>query len=543
MKKQICLQIPLGYELVNKTEHMKVWRAEKRLLSRRARRYTRAVRQGEDAVLHGQYIVCPHCGERVSVNAAPPSFSGVSREQVSAWADLQLSVFDNENSNELVIAPPTDGPKVFVCPGCESESLASAAVRTVELTLENEEIHVKCEVSKIDEMIASRWLHGKALTLLFPCYETLTLDLGEGNVWVSMEDAQANVSERCEITDCPELLKGGAVYRVLTSNKTVLRAIKKLLEEVWQCPLPYTEKQIDLPALVQMTRFVGYPQNFYPCIPYVPNSHRIDESFAAQAKQLHLAKDAGKLYDASSLPQSKSVRRAMFENPGSLFYINEVSTMWKVLADHNLLCRFLQGYKSFSVLCELHMRPGIVCYFRDYCRVKGAKSLCDGLQKNWSEIRDRAVEYCCMSPQLRRQAQARWQSKRVREEFAQRMPGYSLPMGCPDEKIPDCTIDGYRFFWLRSSNEYAKAAKQLKNCLSEWQPGYSPVVCVKKREKYLAAIEVAQRCVVQARGYHNEPIEDDPLLFEAFKKWIDCYGLQWSSEEDLWEDPDGDMPF
>ena len=114
-------------------------------------------------------------------------------------------------------------------------------------------------------------------------------------------------------------------------------------------------------------------------------------------------------------------------------------------------------------------------------------------------------------------------------------------MHCPDASVKDCTINGYHFFWLRSSNEYARAAKRLKNCLGEWQSYYSPVVCVRKKDKLVASIELYRKKVVQARGFNNQPIEDDVSLYKAVQVWMEMYKLVWINDADDFND--GDMPF
>ena len=63
-----------------------------------------------------------------------------------------------------------------------------------------------------------------------------------------------------------------------------------------------------------MTMFVGYPASFYVCIPFAQGSYAVEKSFHSQARKLHLAKNIDNVYLQSLLPQTKSVRRVMFEN-------------------------------------------------------------------------------------------------------------------------------------------------------------------------------------------------------------------------------------
>ena len=90
----------------------------------------------------------------------------------------------------------------------------------------------------------------------------------------------------------------------------------------------------------------------------------------------------------------------------------------------------------------------------------------------------------------------------------------------------------------------------MKNCLDEWQPYYSPVVCVRKNDKLLASIELRRKKVVQARGFDNQSIEDDENLYNAFQKWMEKYQLEWIDdvedydEDGMFGDFEGvDLPF
>ena len=62
-----------------------------------------------------------------------------------------------------------------------------------------------------------------------------------GRVYVKVEDLYGTVLCRRDITSTPELLRGGAVYKVLNTNKLVMRNVKRLFIEAWGEDLPYTD--------------------------------------------------------------------------------------------------------------------------------------------------------------------------------------------------------------------------------------------------------------------------------------------------------------
>ena len=545
MKKTISLQIPMGYELEDKIEYVKVWQAESFLLSKRARRYTRAVRCDDQVELHSRWVTCPFCGKKYVANVTSPAFtksdnrqylrfSKPTKEQIKNWGSLQLTLFDEHDNSELLIAPAIDVPGKFTCLNCENESYESSSKRQVVVTLNRKKISVKCEVVQIDEILSLGWIKAKEVRISFPIYEILTFDCHKGKVHVRIENSQGNVLCQRDVSAYPEQLKGGAVHKVLTQNKVVLRNVKRLFQEVWGVNLPYCWKQLDIPALFKMTLFVGYHKNFYDSIPYVQNSFRIDKGFSARAKQMHFAGNLIDLYQKAELPPVKSIRRIMFSTPGLFFYLDEIKCVWEAIGDINRLSRLLISARVYEILSTIHMRPGIMEYVRDYCKVKGAVRLLTNIESSWSTIQKQAIDYCCMSYRLRVETQDRWGSgqKRSREMLKN---AYSVPMCKPDENIKDCTINGFSFCWLRNSNDYAIASEHLQNCLDEWKSYYAPVVGVLKREQYVAAIEVFQGCVVQAHGYDNRSLESDPALNEAFKKWMSRFNLGWGEREEYFD--------
>ncbi len=548
MKKNIELHIPLGFQLDDKIEYVKVWQAEKYLHSKRIKRYTKAVRYGEDAELHSHWLTCPHCGSKYVANANSPLFNRYvafglpalrpTKAQITDWATLQMSIFDEAEPHELLIVPPVSFLPRFCCPSCENESFRSASTRQVMLRAYNKKITVKCEVTQLDEILSLGWAKVNEIKLSFPIFEVLTFDFRRGAVYIKIENAQGETLCRRDITECPEQLKGGASCKLLTQNKLVLRNVKRLFQEMWGTQLPFTWRQLDIQNLFKMTMFVGYPKRFYDSIPFVHNSFRIDKDFRARAKRMHRPENLIGLYQKSALPQAKSIRRIMFEEPGLFFYLPVVEQVWESIGDPNLMARFLKSASVYGILSAIHMRPGISLYLRDFCRIRGTTILLANIEGDWNLLRQNAIDYCCMSQRMRLQVQQRWRNKGDQESIYE---SYSVPMCHPDETIKDCVIDGYTFVWLRNSNDYFVAAQQLNNCLRSWRPHDAPVVGVRKKKRFVAAIEVRERQVVQARAYDNGPISADTALDAALQKWMARYSLKWYTEDDTIDD--APMPF
>lgn len=533
MEKKVVLNIPLGYIITEKVKRVSVCEAERILTSKKQRNYTKAVKNGADAELFGNYMVCPHCNREFVANMRKNMFGPrwyvaeehIADEHIHKWADRQLSLFEEEKPRTLHISPSIKRFPSFKCPECDITSEYSEKSRRVEVSLRDTEIHIKSEILSIKEILAIQWTRTEMIPVSFPMYESVVFDLGEGRVYVSLENKENLTVCEGDITNEPRLC--GTVFNLINYNKVVRRTIKRLFEKAWGKKLPYCDKEINVRNLFKMTMFIGYDKQFYTDIPYTLNSFTVDSTFAGIAKQLHNAENIAEVYANSGLPQVKSVRKLFYENAGLFFYLPEAEKIFLVLKDINLFCRFLQYPVVFDVLSDLHMRPGLMVYIEDACSIKGEKAVLKEIESRWDCMLEAAMDYCCASPVIREAMKKEWTSKRKNPGVSfQRRPFYSIPMHRPEERIHDCNINGFYFFWLRNSNEYALAGKELKNCLGMWRTGQNPVVCVKKKDKYVAAIEVSGREVMQVRGIENADIQKDSKLQEALEKWMESYKLR-----------------
>lgn len=537
MKTQIDLKIPLGFRLEEETRQMKIWDAETLLLTKKRWKYAKAVRTGDEAVLYSRHILCPHCSSRLPADEPLRRKESEMRDRISRWASLQLALPGCEVGDTVLLADPIDLPVILKCPVCGETARRSCQTRYVVLTGDRRKVCMKSQITGIDEILSLEWAKTGEIRFSLPVYEVLVFNIDRGRIYVRVEDLEGRVLARRDVTAHPQLLKGGASDKLLATNKVVLRNVKRLFQKAWNMELPYQGREVDLDALFRMTLFRGYPREFYVCIPYTRNSWQIDKSFRAIAGKIRHASRLEGVYARSTLPQAKSLRRTLFETPGLFFYLVEIERMWQAMGDINLLRRFLRSTGVFAVLSSLHTMPGMLAYLRDYCQVRGTSNLCDGLEKHWDTVREKAIDYSCMSPTARREAQKRWQGKQDQGFRSER--AYAVPMAKPDPHIADCHIDGYDFFWLRTSNDYALAAQGLHNCLDTWSATGAPVVCIRRKAEYVGAVEVNNGQIVQARGFDNCCLELDPRLYGAFEKWRQRYQLEWADDED---DFDGDFP-
>lgn len=551
MNESVRLQLPMGFRMEDRVERLPLQDAERKLLSKKWRYYTNAQRQGEEILLYSRWIRCPHCGESFAANSAmfpekgqyrPVKERSISKQRVVAWASPQLTLPEFEPEG-LALSRPMEAPAVFQCPGCGSSSRKSERCRQVELRLSRKKLELRCEICTLEDLMSLGW-HSGGMLLSLPAREVLTFHFGRGRVYVQLEDHHDHPVACRDVTDCPEAMEKCASSCVLNSGKTVRRKVRQFLCKL-RGALPFRESELTLPVLTRLTRFQGYDVSFYSGIPYCVGSCMIDRSFAPQVRKLRRADALPALYGSSGLPKVKSLRRCLFEEPALFFYLNEIRSLWELLEDPNLLCRLLAEDQRFEILSMLHQRPGIRQCLVDYGEMFGTVGLCRELEQHWFWLRDCAIDYCSLSTCARAEMRKKWKEHRQKRHYHYCRPALSRPMRRPPEEIQDCKMDGFDFAWLRSSNDYRQAALELNNCLDERSPLDPPVVCVRRYGQAVAAVEVSGNRVLQALGFDNDPLEDEPGLYRAVEKWMVRFHLAWGEDEGgYFEDPEEpDLPF
>ncbi len=422
--------------------------------------------------------------------------------------------------------------KLMECPQCEWVAPLSSRVRRVEIARAKHKITVRCAYMGIGELISNSWIGEGEIPFAPGIEEVLYFNLSRGTVFIRLE-SQGEVFYQRDITQMPRKIEGSVVYHLLCECDEVSESVKEAFrEELTKLPLA-----ANIEGLFKMTRFSGYKREFYSYIPFHRNSIMIDPGFKKQAKRLRNAKNVPAVYDRSGLPQSKSIRRFLFNHPGFLFYMDELCTMWNIMQNHDMYLRFLKSECVFEILSNLYRHPAIEEYFRMYANARGVIGLLKELKSSGSAGR-RAVEYVCMSDVQKKQIEAKL-ANGGQECFFSEYNAFSLPMvRTIFEKIPDCVIDGYAFNWLRSTGEYALVGGELDNCLTHRFTHSLPVLAVRSGEKCVAAIEISGKDIVQLKGYRNRDIKEEKLKC-AIEKWRNKFGLNMNLYEDYYED----MPF
>ena len=315
---------------------------------------------------------------------------------------------------------------------------------------------------------------------------------------------------------------------LLENYKTVYRIIKNFLLPYWYGTLPFSEKELCLERYILLTKFIGYDQSFYKAIPFKSTENEIEKSFVSTAEKLHLAKRVPKIYKESNLPNVKSIRRIIYAKPYFLFYKKELEVLWLSFNDVNYFKRLLDSASAniFSILAYLHDHPVVTTFLLDYAKYAGKPKLFSYLNENKDDFLYEASEYSTMSERAKEARRITWRNKRHINSL------YSIPTLNNNEGKttipPDCMINYYRFIRLRNSYEFIKASKELHNCLGNWEYfERNTVYVIMDNNNYVAAVEVDNNKIVQARTWGNGNIDSDKRIYSAFKLWMKNNNLSY----------------
>lgn len=268
---------------------------------------------------------------------------------------------------------------------------------------------------------------------------------------------------------------------------------------------------------VELCCFQGWPRAFYDAIPYSLRGAGLGAGFKRRARRLRFASAFPALYEEAGLPPAKSIRRAVFAQPGLAFYLPELALLWRAMDNIDLFRGLLGREWIWELLAVLfNYAEAAELFMRDYMSRRSPKMLMRALQTHVYELGDYVACYSALRPAARRFEQRRW-GKHF-EAFPRSdmlTGGFSLPNGNPG--LFEGQFKGFYFAAMRSGADLQKAGQELNNCLHEYEAG--TIYEVLSRGKPVAAIELGNGEIVQARGRGNAAIAEGSELQRAIASW------------------------
>lgn len=528
MKETVTFTIPDGHKTVEFEEEIDVSKVDF-LKTKRQHRYTSVHRSGDLVSLKRHVVVCPCCYFKVPaydrhLRKAPIYYTArIPDRVIDAWADLQYSFFDADDNflffNE-VSAP--EGP--FECPKCHFLSLPAKQDITISIGATEDTAFITSTRINTSDVFKFLLSSSVGMTKLqFPLSESVEFNLKLGCVIYRVLDTSGEEVIAQDITNTGNNTITPMVFKIMTSNNQTRKNFARAFQWLYNSKLPFATRELSPRNYVEMTRFAHFSREFYDTIPYNLYDGKLDRSFSSVATQLRSIENLPDLYHASGLPNVKSIRRLFFSNPGFFWYIEEAKLLAEIVHDVNILCRLLSLSHIYDIFSFLHQYPGTVVFLKDYVSIKGKTSLLKRMEDHWDAIKEYSRYYSTMSISAKTQEQCNWRNRRV---SATPSPQYSVPMQPGFNKIKDhTTVGAYTFSWLRSKSDYIQAGSALHNCLGGRDQNDNPVLVIKKRNQYKAAMEIKNGFVVQEWAARNTPIELDKDLYEAITEFKQDHNL------------------
>lgn len=535
--KRVVWPVSDGYTVKEHREILDIQSAEDRLSSgKRRRRYAYAERLEDEqsAFLKGYSLVCPFCGKESSAYLGAET-CGIQKMQVEAWADRQLTVFEAPHKR-LVIHPQLQLPKKLKCARCFRESAQGRSEQTIVIQCRRKKLTVETKSNNTALLNLLFTRCRRSLTLSFPFTERFTLNLRNGHCYCSVIDGTGQEIVVADITRCPDHAPNSTVMTLIQTYPVLKRKLVRVFEKATGRKCPFSMHELTAERLVFMNLFQGFSKQFYDAVP-LTDDLILGREFDRVTKRLHCESDAEVLFKHSKLPQVKSVRRRMFEQPGMFFYTEELEKIWAMFCalapnDYDRFCRMLSMPQLFYTLALMKQYPATCAFFADYCREQGGGKAFLKLINDYrkEKIFSYAILYAAMAGKWRRKEQKDWRARKNLDVASRQALyiHYSVPELTNSQMYHDSCVQGFAFSWLRSSAEYVRAGNALDNCLRDWRPDKGDAVLVIKRKTLpVAAIEVCKGGVLQAYGAHNKRINTDADVFHAFDEWTRRYHYRW----------------
>ncbi len=537
-EKKTSLLIPDGYEVREHTETVSAEEACRRLSTKKQRRYTRAIRSGDTVRLVRHEAVCPDCGLRRPaylfwIYLDRPRPERVSRTEIRAFC---MGANGPEEETELRLNVPIPASVAFYCPRCERRFKRAENREHVRIVRRKNRLSV---LRRIDEFTLGS-VPGLTIAdyLKDALYEGITFNARTGQVYITTENEHGKTYTVRSVRSIRDVETAYPALAALPERDAVRRRLKSFFRAKWDGPLPCSGSEPDRDAFFWMTRFTGYARSFYDALPYALDGSGLDRSFRGIARRLGQAKYVPRLLETSELPGGKCIRRLLFAEPERLFYLPELERLWELTGDQNLLHSVLEADGYYRFMAMLHQYPGCWALLRDHLEKRGAKAMCSQILMHMEELACYAMRYNALGPFGRKSEQTKWDRGYIRSQRSGEVCEwvFSVPSvpwkGRNDSqgalrhqrRVENRMIDGYRFRWLRNTQDCFAARRQLDNCLNIDHLGRVVVVCW--NGKYLAAIEVRGHTVTQAFLAHNMPISRDDRVNAAYRKWLEWYGLR-----------------
>ena len=544
-----------GYSITTKDLKVDYHTARKIMNSDNRLKFSRVDCDEENYVFRTERIECPICHAEYDAREIMPSEPVVHTSyEIDRFFDPQLDItgYKNNHSIQLNKAVFKDKPSV-TCPFCHNIIYKTNAKRKILLDRDSEKVTVKVELKNIKELISCLFAVADKMTIdmsndiLSSSWEVITFDK-EGKTYLSFENESNNETYRKDITEDFNADEIDTCLSIINNNEKVKRFIIDYLKIFWNTEFPFNANDLELVDIIALNRFKGFDKTYYYAIPYELGTYKIEGSF----KVFSNSSEAINAFQQSSLPKSKTIKKALFNNQGLLMYIPELESLYIDIGNVSIFNEIINAPYIQVLLYYLHTYPSINQFIIDYCKSgEQTRKFANLLKQSVGLTCELAKDYAGRSDfykQKMLEGHFKDATEKIerfdRDYFYPSRPSINPPYSMPMQ-IPECvlnledTVFDCDFRFLRTTNDTNHAGKVLSNCLQGWNCSNENVLVIKRGIAIVAAVQLSHRHIriEQAKLAHNDNIEDDERIYRAFCAW--CNKHQLVFPEHYWYD-DGD---
>lgn len=533
MPLELSFEIPIGFILKSDTIKTDYDTAERIMKSKRKRRFTCAKKEDGYIYLEKHYYVCPKCGNRIPaysdyIDKSSRAHKLPSKNEIEDFCSYQLSFFEDQTTQMLSINKPSYDTDIVQCQYCFHTCRVLSSTRNCTISQDGSILQLACENIKRKELFALRWIADFEIsTSSLSIEEILQFDFSNGKVDIFLYDGNNLILSKTILN--PNIFSDDDPCLSISKNIKIRRGIRRAYEMATSHKCPFSDVDISLSKIFMLTNFVGYDQAFYDAIPFVINSSSdteyVEASFEEISKKLQNSTKFQEVYNESSLPKCKSIKRVFYQKPQFFFYKKELEVLWELIHEPMLFCKLIYNNNIFDFLAFIHESDKVIEYFSMLKEVRGVawlyKMLEYGFMDYYHLFEFDAMEYYVMSEQRKEKEKKKYKSYNIKTWPSK-----------PKRLAKQIAIDGYLFSRLNSESDYMQVGKALSNRrhpILAWKGiGIYPAFSVQKEGEYVAGIEMDDRMcrIIKVFGWDESAISPESEIGKAIEKWRVRFNLE-----------------
>lgn len=443
-------------------------------------------------------------------------------ESFSSWA-LQLCIPGFEKPSWPFLFHPTAIGRIEVtCPSCGVHKRITTEASMIDIYSNQHATLIKQQLSS-KECVTIVGMHRKGHEWKYPLTRYVIFDHDAHRSILLLIDDKNEVIIAQDLIDDTPLMEQFKIDFFMRLMPKLRGALMKIFEQFYLEDFPFKSDELTLDLLILLNRFQSFPRCFYETILQLIEVNILkEEDLQRMALELAHYSNVSALYEKLNFPKTKALRRTVFENPGVMFFAQQLAS----LPFHNtdVLLRVIRSDDIYHLLYTMRSSTSVVELLEGVVQVKGEVRAWNAIRPIISLLPEIAwnvrtlpaeAQKDVLRGDLRGMVGAEWRSNYIRN--------YNFTLAHAEKfNYMTYTIDEYHFAAIKNSKDLCCAAKDLHNCLDTCIYTDRPVVGVKCGGKYVAAIELDNegRKVYQAKLDYNAPIWKSERVNRAFEEWM-----------------------